>query len=203
MDAPFKIIDLGWKKPERIKNKSFTCGYCGRYVSSDRGYGLHVHEDASGNQVGGIYICPNCNGPSLITPENKVFPGHTMGNPVAHLPKDIEGLYEEARKCTSQDCFTAAVMVCRKILMNIAVDRGAKAGLIFMDYVNYLSDNGYIPPNGKHWVDHIRKKGNEANHEITIMTEIDAKELLTFVEMLLRFVHEFPNMIPEPNKQNP
>ncbi len=98
MDAPFKIIDLGWKKPERIKNKSFTCGYCGRYVSSDRGYGLHVHEDASGNQVGGIYICPNCNGPSLITPENKVFPGHTMGNPVAHLPKDIEGLYRRSQK---------------------------------------------------------------------------------------------------------
>ena len=28
------------------------------------------------------------------------------------------------------------------------------------------------------------------------MTEKDAKELITFVEMLLRFIYEFPNMVP-------
>ncbi len=53
--------------------------------------------------------------------------------------------------------------------MNIAVEQGAKEGLRFIEYVNYLSDEGYTPPNGKHWVDHIRKKGNEATHEIAIM----------------------------------
>lgn len=42
--------------------------------------------------------------------------------------------------------------------MNIAVDQGAKEGLKFIEYVTYLSDNGYTPPNGKHWDDHIRKK---------------------------------------------
>jgi hypothetical protein len=198
MAAPFQITGYGWKQPEYIQNQSWVCGYCGRHVSSDRGYSLHQHKDASGGQVGGAYICPNCNGTSLIVTGGDVFPSHTMGNPVTHLPEAIEKLYDEARSCSSEKNFTATVMVCRKILMNVAVDRGAKDGLRFIEYVNYLAENGYIPPNGRHWVDHIRKKGNEANHEITIMSETDAQELLTFVEMLLRFVHEFPNMIPNP-----
>ncbi|UQQ31890.1 DUF4145 domain-containing protein [Enterobacter bugandensis] len=82
------------------------------------------------------------------------------------------------------------------MLMNIAVNQGAKEGLKFIEYVTYLSDNGYTPPNGKHWVDHIRKKGNEATHEITVMSENDAKELIVFIEMLLRFIFEFPSMVP-------
>jgi len=80
--------------------------------------------------------------------------------------------------------------------MNIAVELGAQEGLPFIEYVKYLSDNGYVPPNGKHWVDHVRRKGNEAAHEISLMTANDARELLTFVEMLLRFIYEFPSMIP-------
>ena len=81
--------------------------------------------------------------------------------------------------------------------MNIAVEQGGSEGLKFIEYVNYLSDKGYVPPNGKHWVDHIRKKGNEATHEIALMSDIDAKDLLGFIEMLLRFIYEFPKMIPQ------
>ena len=80
--------------------------------------------------------------------------------------------------------------------MNIAVEQGAAEGQRFIEYVDFLSKEGYIPPNGKHWVDHIRKKGNEATHEISIMKNDDAKEILTFTEMLLRFIYEFPSMVP-------
>ena len=115
------------------------------------GYPVCRHGDASGEQVGGVYICSNCGGPTLFTPwTGEQLPGHPMGHPVKHLPEELEALYEEARECTSNHCYTAAVMVCRKILMNIAVDRGADAGLLFIEYVNYLSGNGYIPPNGRH-----------------------------------------------------
>jgi len=82
------------------------------------------------------------------------------------------------------------------MLMNIAVQQGATEGLKFIEYVSYLADKGFVPPNGKHWVDHIRKKGNEATHEIAIMVEQDAKDLISFIEMLLRFIYEFPSMIP-------
>ena len=79
--------------------------------------------------------------------------------------------------------------------MNIAVEQSAPSGHPFVEYVEFLAANGYVPPNGKLWVDHIRKKGNEATHEIALMNENDARELLIFVEMLLRFVYEFPKMV--------
>ncbi len=59
-------------------------------------------------------------------------------------------------------------------------------------YVCFLADNVWIPPNGREWVDEIRKRGNEQNHEIVLATREDAAELLDFIEMLLRFVYEFP-----------
>lgn len=81
--------------------------------------------------------------------------------------------------------------------MNIAVHQGAKENMKFIEYVEYLSNQGFVPPNGKVWVDHIRNKGNEATHEIALMAEADAKNLMSFVEMLLRFVYEFPGLVPE------
>ena len=80
--------------------------------------------------------------------------------------------------------------------MNIAVEKGAKKGESFLFYVSYLADKGYVPPNGKSWVDHIRTKGNEAAHEIELMSQDDATELIQFAEMLLKFIYEFPSKIP-------
>ena len=80
--------------------------------------------------------------------------------------------------------------------MNVAVSQGADEGLSFVQYVDYLAKAGYIPPNGKGWVDHIRKKGNEATHEIALMAQADAEELIAFAEMLLKFVFEFPARVP-------
>jgi len=80
--------------------------------------------------------------------------------------------------------------------MNIAVMQGDQPGKSFLAYVEYLASSGYVPPNGKGWVDHIRKKGNEATHEIALMTRADAEELIGFAEMLLKFIYEFPARIP-------
>lgn len=82
--------------------------------------------------------------------------------------------------------------------MNIGVEEGAAEGKSFIHYIDFLADKGYIPPNGRSWVDHIRRKGNEATHEIALMSKDDADELVTFTEMLLKFVYEFPNSVSLP-----
>src|SRR5262249_12971361 len=94
------------------------------------------------------------------------------------------------------NAFTAAVLLCRKILMNIAVSKGASEGQQFIEYVEYLEKKGYVPPDGKQWVDHIRQKGNEATHQIKPMWRPDGEDLIRFTEMLLRFVYEFPARLP-------
>lgn len=124
------------------------------------------------------------------------IPGVSPGNEVGHLPKDIGALYNEARNAVAASCFTASVLTCRKLLMNIAVSLKADPGKRFVEYVDYLAQQGYVPPNGRGWVDHIRKKGNEATHEIVLMSRADAEELIAFSEMLLKFIFEFPAKVP-------
>jgi len=76
--------------------------------------------------------------------------------------------------------------------MNVAVHLGAPKNQPFTAYVDYLEANHYVPPGAKTWVDAIRKKGNDATHEIPATTKEDARELIDFVEMLLKLVFEFP-----------
>lgn len=186
-----------WRLYQTITNKNFKCGYCGENVASDRGYKIGQHGDGSGVQLGGSYICPNCKGLNFISPQGEWFPGQVFGRGVKNVPEELDKLYEEARKCVKEKCYTGSVLLCRKMLMNIAVAQGAKEGLRFIEYVNYLAENGFVPPNGKKWVDHIRKKGNEATHEIALMEENDAKDLIVFTEMLLMFIYEFPAMVAD------
>jgi hypothetical protein len=115
----------------------------------------------------------------------------------------LEALYEEARRSCSINAYTGSVLCCRKLLMNIAVSNGAQEGLKFIEYVEYLADKGFVPPNGKTWVDHIRKKGNEATHEIALMDKGAAEDLIAFSEMLLKFIYEFPSRVPQPKPANP
>jgi hypothetical protein len=142
-----------------------------------------------------IRICNYCLHPTYFFGPFQI-PGVPIGRPVKALAKDVETLYNEARQSAGSGYFTATILLCRKILAHIAVDQGATSNLSFQEYVDYLAAKGYVPPNCKPLVDHIRTKGNEANHEIVLMKEDDAKELVSFLELLLKFIYEFPSMTP-------
>jgi hypothetical protein len=104
--------------------------------------------------------------------------------------------------------YTAAVMCCKKLLMNMAVTEGAKEGVTkgakegksFVQYLDYLEHQGFIPAKGKEWVEYVRLKGNEANHEISVMERKDAEQFITFLETLLRANYEFPATLQKPEK---
>ncbi len=184
-----------WKGTEAIGHKGYTCGYCGHKVGPDKGYrSLH-----SNGMSGYIYVCPNCTNPTFVDTSRKQVPSVRLGHEVEGITDTgIRTLYNEARDASSVGAHTCAVLIARKILMNLAVQHGAKEGESFLFYVEYLADQGYVPPNGKAWVDKIRTKGNEATHEINVMTEADASLILHFTEMLLRFIYEFPTMLKNP-----
>jgi hypothetical protein len=197
MSAPIDLRSFGWWHRQGITPFSYTCGHCGNVVSSEKGYKLGQYQDGSGTQVAALYICPHCGCPTYQDGSGGLLPDAPFGSSVSDVPEDIATLYEEARQCTSAGSYTACVLIGRKLLMHIGVEKGAEENKPFLYYVDHLANQGYVPPNGKHWVDHIRRKGNEANHEIRVMGKDDAKELLIFLEMLLRFIYEFPSMIPD------
>ncbi len=189
-----------WNGVHTVPRKTYVCRFCGDKVGSGVGFGANLPGQPGEQFL--IRICPSCDGPTLFTPSGKRCPGESPGEPVAKVPDDVDKLYNEARISTAAGAFTAAVLVCRKILMHIAVEQAASEGNSFVSYVEYLASKGYVPPDGKGWVDYIRKRGNEANHEIALMEEEDAKALITFVEMLLRFIYEFPSLVPPEPKSN-
>jgi hypothetical protein len=184
---------MPWLHTTSVNSIRYQCGYCGSIVAPHIGY---KHEYINYE----LLICPACEKPTfrdLSGMFSRVTPGVPFGSHVDFLPENIEIVYNEARRCMMIDAYTSAVLCCRKLLMNIAVSKGASEGKNFKQYVEYLDGKGYIPPDGKHWVEHIRDKGNEATHEIKPKSVDDAETLLTFIEMLLRFVFEFPSRIPK------
>ena len=186
--------NAAWLEPKTLAPEAYECGYCGHEVSSEKGYALA--KGRSANVLGHVRICPHCLGPSFFAPSGIIVPGVAFGESIEDLPDEVDEFYEEARRCASENCHTAAVLLCRKILSHVAVSQNGEPNQPVEYYVNYLADEGYIPPNGMEWVEHICGKNSEAVHEIVPMSRDDAEDFLTFVEMILRFVYDFPNRLP-------
>jgi len=197
------IEQVDWLSTGQLPSKSYICGNCGNSLASASGYAASF--PGKPNRIlAYIYICHFCFKPTYFDMRGNQIPGSPYGNKVNNLPSEseVENLYNEARNCTSCNAYTASVLCCRKLLMNIAVSKGAEEGLKFIEYVEYLSDKHFIPPDAKGWVDHIRTKGNEATHEISIMKKEDAEELINFIEMLLKIIYEFPANIKRKESGN-
>ena len=185
-------IKYNWDNITTQSSRKYICGYCGSPLASQQGYIGKANYQGK-NYIAYIYICHFCGRPSYFDTKGDQVPGVAFGNDVNDIDDiSVHELYSEARRATGANCYTAAILCCRKLLMHIAVSKGAKANDSFASYVDYLSENNYVPPDAKAWVDHIRKKGNEANHDINIMKKEDAEELLSFIEMLLKLIYEFP-----------
>ena len=183
---------INWPQQGNIRSRSYVCGYCGNPLASQLGW-LGVQRENQNVPRGSIYICHQCTRPTFFDEDGKQYPGVSYGEAVKSVSDAVlNEIYEEARKATSAGCFTAAVLCCRKLLMHLAVAKGAKPGETFKSYVEYLAKNNYVPPDCKLWVDQIRDTGNEANHEIVLMKREDAEHLISFCEMLLKIFYEFP-----------
>ncbi|MCB9805588.1 DUF4145 domain-containing protein [Candidatus Nomurabacteria bacterium] len=183
-------MKLEWAHIQTVSSKSYTCGFCSRPLASEKAYSA---KNSHTGQSAFIYICHHCQKPTFFDVNDKQTPGSKFGDDVLGIDDEkVKHLYQEARGSFSNNAFTATVLCCRKLLMHISVSKGAEEGKSFVEYVEFLSSNNYVPPDARGWVDHIRKKGNEANHEILIMSEEEAKDLISFSEMLLKLTYEFP-----------
>lgn len=132
-----------------------------------------------------------CTQPTYIYGDQRL-PGATAGEDVEHLPDDVAALYAQSRRAAGRGDFTAAVVVGRKLLMHVAVEKGAGQNQTFAHYVDWLVEQGIVTVHMKEWIDEIRELGNDANHEIILMEKDEADSLLTFVSMLLKAVYEYP-----------
>lgn len=181
---------IDWRNVEGLEPKTYVCGHCGAFVGTNRGW----MTTRAGNR---IYICSSCSEPTYFGPRGQI-PGVPYGGDVEFIPPESAAIYREARNCMTVSAYTAVVMLCRKLLMHVAVAEGAKEKDTFAGYVEHLVAAGYVPPKSRGWVDRIRLKANEANHEIPPIQRADAEELIALSEMVLKLVYEYPGRMPPP-----
>jgi hypothetical protein len=178
-----------WQAMRKVGNARWKCGHCDDRVSSDQGYAT----DGTGMIA---RACPRCKGLSMFF-DGMVVPRPTPGSPVTGVDPIVRDLYDEARWAAGAGAYTASVMACRKLLMNIAVREGANPGRGFKEYVGYLEKKGLFSPNAKRFVEHIKEIGNDANHQIDPKSQDDAELTIEFVGSLLRHNYEMPSRLPQ------
>ena len=162
-----------------------TCGNCGLGVAAT------VVNGQLGRGHTAWLKCPSCQEGSVRTRTGLVFPISPAARPITGLPIDVETAWREARVSHAVAAYTASEIMCRKILMHIAVDvAGSAPGQSFVEYIDDLDAAGYVMKGLKPTVDLIRQRGNIANHELPATSEEDSKMTLGITEHLLEGIYE-------------
>ncbi len=181
----YNFKDSDWSNEYKLSSKQFVCWNCNNQVASDKGYGDPSHSSKR------IYLCPHCNAPNIFDHNGKSPLSNLPGKEIKKLPLDVLNIYDEIRKCIQTQSFTAAVMLMRKIIMNMAVVEGADKNQNFSYYIDYLCSQGIVHKKSKNKAQSVRQLGNDANHEIENRTQEDAQNCFEFIELLLIANYEF------------
>lgn len=175
-------------KPEYFK---YACAGCGsitqaRIVASAR------RRDATTN----LWCLCNCGEPTcLVRSDRGVLsqsPSPLVFAAGKDWPEDLAKLYDEAAVTYSAGAYTAASMVCRKVLMACACEEGEADGKSFLEYVDFISGKVLTFPKAKTAIDKIRGIGNDANHEIAFVSRGDATTSLRIVKYMLDTIYSLP-----------
>jgi hypothetical protein len=180
-----------WWGTQNIMRHEFTCGYCGAFVASTEGMPLKTAHTNGQDTDNGVYVCSNCKMPSFFWGDVQV-PGNRFGGSVKHISANLSDIYNEARNAYSVNAFTGTVLLCRRLLMDIAIELGANDNLKFIEYVNYLDENNFITAKSKDWVDAIRKEGNDATHNVVVKDQKQAADMIMLCEMIMKINFEYP-----------
>ena len=139
--------------------------------------------------------CVNCF-EGLVINDGWVSPSSKPLKTVKGLDTDTAAAWDEVRGCLSVGATTAAVHMCRKILLHVAVEKGIapKDGKgrapSFAACIDHLKSEGYVTPSMVPWVEKIKDTGNEGAHELTPIPSSDATLVAQFTSHLLVLTYE-------------
>lgn len=168
---------------------NYVCGHCYNRVSGAV-VASYSWQDQVRNTIKNQWVlCPGCAKGSILI-NGKAIPGTVFGPSIQGLSADVEAVYDEVRNCMKANAFTASELLCRKILMHIAVEKAAPEGKPFVFYLDHLERAGYVTPPMKGWVNAIRANGNEATHAIAAPSKERAESTVMFTAELLRLTYE-------------
>lgn len=151
------------------------------------------------------WMCSNCSGvistryvrpqgpnDAIVFPLRKTVPQIKTDK----LPEQIRTDYLESLKNYDNSCFISAVIMCRRVIQQSCLDKGATKTNLF-DQIEELN----IDSNLKLLAHRIRFWGNTGAHPDILLgenvKELDAKIAIDFTEKFLQYVFVIPKEIEE------
>ncbi len=109
------------------------------------------------------------------------------------IPEEIASAFTEATKTLYADCPRAAVVMARRTLEAVTVDKGETQGSLF-DRLKKLAAKSVLSPDLADWAQEVRLIGNTGAHydPLNQATLGEASELVGFLRELLRYLYELP-----------
>lgn len=158
----------------------YICGHCGTSVSG----WIIVDTQYQRRWL----LCPQC-GRGSVQNDDVILPPPQTFDDIGGLPDIISVIYDEARASFGAQAYTGCEMLCRKILMNAAVDKGANKNMKFVEYVDHLNDNYCVTQSLKDMATTIKDNGNDAAHEINPPDPERAEHTLKFTKRILDIMY--------------
>jgi Domain of unknown function (DUF4145) len=157
-------------------------------------------QDQENKKVGQVCwcICYECSQPTILIRDGRQFVTAQHPCPLEfssdkRWPADLIHLFDEASTAFSAGAFTACAMVCRKMLMVCAWDRGeTDPKKNFAQNVDYICDSVLSYPAAKKSITSIRNIGNEANHKVDFVTKENARRSMEIISYMLNMIYCVP-----------
>lgn len=148
--------------------------------------------------------CQSCLGPLLFErladvadgqmypwdPRVLVYP--TQGGELSQaVPDTLRQTFTEAVKCMQAGCYTASVIMGRRLVEGLANLNGAQ-GRTLAAKLAHLKSKGILDARLLEWSDLIKNVGNDGAHETnSAVSRQDAQEVLRFVEALVDYHYTY------------
>lgn len=201
------------KKEEELKEMNF-CPTCNSVVETVIVYS-YTSENTVNEDLCGYYTevllskCLKCLNPFLkekkfqivegdgyLNSELQFFP-KTENEAIKNCPQIVFNPYTEALKCYRAHAYDACVIMCRKGIEAICIDKGEIKGNLATKLKN-LNSNGILENTLYNWANELRLIGNDGAHSHgQIVNQQDAKEAIDFFNALITFLYHLANQYTE------
>ena len=142
--------------------------------------------------------CNSCHGVVMLKNQTeKIYP--------TPLPKPIDSRIievvkmdlAEAKLCFSVSAYKATVVLSRRALQSICIDKGATSKKRLFEQIEDLSINGVITKDLKEWATEVRYVGNEGAHPGEEISLEDAEAILELTEQIANVIYVMPEIARE------
>jgi hypothetical protein len=192
---PFNHEELRYSGGIHPIHHQYVCGACG-IPTNGRVVCAMVREGKSAEILWCVCACAQCEPAILIyDAANEMLTQLPIAKEFKSRgawPVDLASLYDEAATAYGAGAFTACAMVCRKLLMVTACNKGETDGKRFVEYVQFITDKILQFPDAKAPITKIKDIGNDANHDASLVNKADAERAMKIVTYMLDMIYSLP-----------